>query len=189
MSVEPYRLPFTVLIDSNESQPWTFQNINGDADVDYRPLAVPTRWQSLGRYPHGLGDYSIEGFTERIAVERKSIDDLWGTILGWETEHDKKKSNVGRRARFEKELENLSKIDVGLVVVEATLGEVLNTVPEWGVKPAFDNRKTLSRSIIAYQQDYRAQWIFCDSRRMAEVITLRHLQRFFRKHKEELATI
>lgn len=182
---EPVKLPFTVIIDSAEGQPWSFQGIHADADKQYREWIVPTKRDSLGRHPLGLGDYSIEGFTKRIAVERKSIDDLWGTVLGWESDYDKQRHNAGRRERFEKELLNLSSIEVGLVVVEASLAQCIDEAPEWGVKSAAENRKSLHRSIISFEQKYTVRWCFCDTRRLAEVHTLQHFRMFHKHHKSE----
>jgi len=183
MSVEPYRVPFTVIVDSAESQAFTFQGLFADAVKDLRALVVPTKYSSLGRFPNGLGDYSIEGLTDRVAIERKSREDVWGTVMGWETDHQKENGGTGRRDRFKSELENLAKIDASMVVVEASLGNCLANVPEWGTKTRETNRKIFFRSVLAMQQDYRVPWLFCDSRWLAEIATFRFLERFYRKSK------
>jgi hypothetical protein len=181
---EPYRVPFTILVDTNESQPFTFDGLIGDADVKYAPLAIHTEWRCLGRYPHSKGDYTIEGFEDRIAIERKAMDDAWGTVLGWETDHQRAHDQPGRRDRFEKELENLAKLDAAIVIVEASFADCLNEMPQFGVKDAKTNAKIFLRSVMAYQQDYRVPWFFCDSRRLAEVIAFRYLERFYWKDLE-----
>lgn len=180
---EPYVVPFTVLVDSAESQPFTFTGIDGDADIDGRPLSIKTQWCSLGRHPHSLGDYSIEGYFGRVAVERKSMEDAWGTVLGWESQHQRDRDMPGRRERFEKELENLAGIEAAMVVVEASFDQCLREMPEWGTKPARTNAKIFLRSVLAYMQDYKVPWLFCDGRRLAEVVTFRYLQRFWRKQQ------
>lgn len=182
MFVEPYNCPFTILVDTAETQPFTFQGINADADKDFRPLAITTKWLSLGRHPNGLGDYSIAGYSDHVAVERKSVDDCWATVMGWETDHQKERGGTGRRDRFKKELDNLSKLDAAIVVVEGSLASVIADVPEWGDKPAWVNRKIFARSVISMQADYRVPWVFCDSRRLAEVWTFRFFWDFYRKH-------
>lgn len=166
--------PFVVLIDSNEQQPFEFNGIRSDANHEYRPLAIFTKWQCLGRHPNQLGDYSIDGFVGRVHVERKSIKDCQGTILGWS----------GSRDRFERELLNLSQIEAPLVVVEGSLSAVLSEENEHRTQDHHVIAKQLMRSIIAFQQDYRVSWLFCESRRMAEVVTFRFLERFYRKHTE-----
>lgn len=179
---EPIKSPFTVLVDTAESQPFTFQGIVGDAKQKYRPIIVRCERRSLGRHPNSRGDYSIDGMQYQVGVERKAVEDLWGTLLGWDDEKDQELGTCGRRERFKKELENLEKLECGLVVVEGSLATCLSEVPEWGEKPPEQNRKTLNRTIISMMQSYRVQWLFCDSRRLAEVETYRWLDRYWRKH-------
>lgn len=184
LTTEPYRVPFTLLIDTAESQPFTFQGLKGDANIDNRPLIVPTQFVALGRYPHSIGDYSVAGYSDRVAVERKSMEDAWGTVFGWETEYQIKKGLPGRRERFEKELENLSKLEASTVVVEADFDVCLRLVPEWGKKSADLNRKIFFRSVLAFMQDYKVPWLFCGSRRIAEIATFQFLKRFVEKDLE-----
>lgn len=172
--------PFTILIDSAEQHPFTFQGFRGDADLKGRPLIVPTEWKPLGRHPVSLGDYSLTGGEGRCHVERKSMADAHSTILGF---------GDGHRARFECELENLSKIEAGLVVVECSLADLLTNAPSYGKRTASQNAKALHRSLIAFIQDYRTPWQFCDGRRLAEQTTFRWLERWHRKQLEERKSI
>ncbi len=181
MSSEVIRNPFTVLVDTAEGAPFTFHGIKTDADKDCLPLYVPTRFMSLGRFPDSLGDYSIAGLTDQVAIERKSRDDVWGTILGWETNYQATNGLSGRRQRFEKELENLSKINAACVVVEASWEECIQQMPEWGIKPAATNRKIFFRSVISFQQRFKLPWNFMPSRRAAEVFAFRFLERYWKK--------
>ena len=166
--------PFTILIDSAEQQALTFQGLRSDSDNGGRPLIVPTEWRCLGRHPDSKGDYSIDGFIGRIGIERKSTDDAHGTILGWD----------GRRERFECELGNLQAMEAAIVVVECSFSDLIRLAPSRGKKSAAQNAKTLHRSVIAFMQDYRVPWAFCDGRRMAEVTAFRFLERFHRKQAE-----
>jgi ERCC4-type nuclease len=78
----------TIIIDSREQYPLAFPNL---------PATVGTL---------DTGDYSIVGLTNRVAVERKSIDDLLACI--------------GReRERFKRELQRLRAYRFRLLVVEA----------------------------------------------------------------------
>lgn len=203
---EPVKSPLVVLIDSAESQPFTFQGLRADAKQGSRPLIVSTRHECLGRHPHSLGDYTAEGLVGIAHVERKSREDCQGTVLGWETPSERAKelkrameaqanesqahepvagkTATGRRDRFEKELSNLAKIAYGVVIVEASFGECLATMPQWGKKSRETNAKIFARSVSAYMQDYKVPWMFCDSRRQAEVMTFRFLERAHRKMKE-----
>ncbi len=164
--------PFTILVDTLEQHPFGFHGIAQDADRGNRPLFVPKEFKHLGT---SMGDYSIVGYEGRAHVERKSLADATSTILGWGE----------RRERFVRELENLSQMECSLVVVEGTLGALVefvkNSPPGRGRKTPDENAKIIYRQILAWQQDYRVPWIFCDSRQLAEITTFRTLERFWRK--------
>lgn len=167
--------PFVVVIDTAEQHPFTFQGMRTDSDSGYRPLIVPTERRALGRHPDSLGDYAPDCGIGRCHVERKSLEDLQGTILGF---------NGGRRDRFETELANLASMEQSLVIVEASLENVIARAPATK-RPASLNAKILQRSIIALQQDYRGvQWMFAGDRRLAEQFTFRFIERWHRKHAE-----
>ena len=175
---------FTILIDSAEQMPFGFRNIAVDVsdtpgdllkmvrieEIDQNEIKylVPTKFQSLGV---AKGDYSIEGHKGHCNIERKSMNDAHGTILGW----------GDHRARFERELEMLSTMNTAAVVVECSFGELLAKAPSHGKKTSAENRKILHRQVLSWQQTYRIPWFFCDNRRMAEVTTFRILQRYWKK--------
>lgn len=174
--------PFTILIDSAEGQPWQFTGLKDDASDGGRPLIVPTEWRCLGRYGSGdgsMGDYSISGYVGRVAIERKSMADAQSTILGWS----------GGRERFESELGNLSRMNeaggAAVVIVESSFQALITNAPEHGKRSKAQNAKALHRSVIAYQQDFRVGWLFCDGRRLAETTAYQFLARFWRKREEE----
>jgi hypothetical protein len=179
------QVPFTVLIDSAESQPFQFVGHKANSRHNYRPLIVPTTVVSLGRYPESNGDYSLLGHVGEVAIERKSIDDLQGTILGWETEFHKQKNSKARRQRFEHELSRLNDMEAAIVIVEGQRCCCLSTCQQWGDKTAQENALILHHSIIAYQQDYpRVQWGFYWDRQSAERAALYYLSRFWRNKHE-----
>lgn len=186
----PLNLPFQILVDTAEQQPFTFTGIHADAAQDGCEIVVTPGIhlirECLGRHPYSLGDYGIRGFEGRCHVERKSMDDAHGTFLGWTGGE----ADRGRRERFEQELANLSNIEAAAVVVECSLGKLLDNAPETDHKTAVLNRKILHRSVIAWQQDYSGVcWMFCDSRRMAEVYTFRFLYRYWEKHRTKKARV
>lgn len=163
--------PFTVLIDSQEKHPFTFQGMHTDADDGNRPLIVPFEWRSLGT---GWGDYSIDGWQGQCHIERKSAEDAVNTILGWGE----------RRERFEFELEQLAGIECSAIVVECTFGALMGSVTARGKKSVQENQKILFRQVLAWKQDYSVPWIFCDSRRLAEHAAFRTMERFWRKREK-----
>ncbi len=78
----------TVLIDTRERKEYSFR------DVEVVRTGLKT------------GDYTIEGFEDVFAVERKSLNDLANTL-------------GGGRDRFEKELERAEAFEKFVVVIEA----------------------------------------------------------------------
>ncbi|HVY62329.1 MAG TPA: hypothetical protein VHF22_11785, partial [Planctomycetota bacterium] len=98
MTAPPAKPPFTVVIDTREQAPLSFGS-------------WPTVVAGMK-----TGDYSIQGFEDQIAIERKSLSDLFGCI--------------GRdRDRFERELLRLWALDYAAIVIEATLADVLEGAP------------------------------------------------------------
>ena len=161
-----------ILIDVMEQHPWTFSNIRADADRGGQILDVQTQRSALGPT---FGDYSLDGYHGRCHIERKSVEDAHGTILGW----------GDRRDRFQRELSNLSTIECSAVVVECSLQHLIQTAPSHGKKTSSENAKILFRQVLAWQQDFRGvPWVFCDGRRMAEIAAFRILERFWRNARK-----
>lgn len=182
--MEPFICPFVILIDSAEGHPFTFKGLKCDANRNYRPMVVRTRWKSLGRFPNNLGDYCIEGepLESQCRIERKSVEDLQGTLLGWPKLDDEgnQMRGSGRRERFEQELENLQKIQCAAVIVEGSVSDVLSNLPDYGKRTVQTQAKILYRSYIAMTQDYSVPWLMLEGRRAAEVTAFRFLERFWR---------
>jgi ERCC4-type nuclease len=78
-----------IIIDNREQQPWEFPGV----ETENGTLTT--------------GDYSIKGYEDRFAIERKSIDDL-ARSLGTD------------RARFEAEIKRAQDMDNFAVVIEGT---------------------------------------------------------------------
>lgn len=195
--------PFTILIDTAESQPWSFHGLYADADKGDAPLFVPTRWECLGRHPHSLGDYSIDGLQGQVAIERKSMEDAWSTVLGWDSNYHVERGIDGRRNRFKRELANLAAIRAGIVIVEAPLERCLVRMPgadgldynadAWegsneqrGVHTVRENRKIFFRSVVSWQERFKVNWFFCADRRAAEIFAFRWLEKHWQHHLERL---
>ena len=154
--------PFTVLIDTREQLPWDFAGIKADAAQGGPAggnLVVPVAGGTLG-----AGDYSIHGHGGRVAVERKSLADLFGTI------------GQGRD-RFERELERLNGLEFAAVIVEAELSEAKLNPPSYS-QVQF---KTVTRSAIAWQQRFKGvHWCWLPGRYAAMVWAYRVLERWWK---------
>jgi hypothetical protein len=152
--------PFTILIDSQEKHPFTFQGFIQEG----RPLIVPTRFQSLGP-THG--DYSAIGLEFDCHIERKSREDAQATFL----------AHGERRERWLRTLGFLAEILCGAIVIECSMGEMLQTVEPHGKRSKATLQKTLHRQVLAWQIDYGLPFIFCDNRKLAQATAFQLLRR------------
>lgn len=127
-------------------------------------IVVDTREQSpflFGRYLVEVikgtlqtGDYSLPGFEDRVAVERKSIDDLVGCLKG------------DQRDRFERELSRGRHYELFAVVVESSLGDLRQ-----GKYRSEMKSESVLQSLAAFQARYRVAFCWCGSRALAEYWT------------------
>lgn len=153
----PMIVPFTIAVDGREKARYTFDGLV--SDDKHRPLMVSTAWQHLWS-----GDYSIQGLENRVAVERKSLADLYGSL----GQH---------RNRFEAEHWRLSLMDAAVVVIEASWREILTTPPPYSqLSP-----KTVWRTSISWQLRYGVPWVPADTRRLGEIYTFRFLEKFWKE--------
>lgn len=156
----------TVAIDTREQRGFSFAGLIADAADGGGPFRVPTQRVTLKS-----GDYSLVGFEGRIAIERKSLADLYSTL------------GQGRD-RFERELARLNELEVAAVVVEAGWDEVLTAPPFRSELPP----KVVHRSVIAWQQRFRnVHWNFMCDRRLTEITTFRILERYWREQQRSAA--
>jgi DNA excision repair protein ERCC-4 len=97
-----------VLFDSAEQKPWA----EFDADVF-----------TLTKANLFTGDYTVEGYQDRICIERKSIGDLVQTFVrDW--------------LRFRRQLYRMAGFDLALIVVEANVADVWEHRYESDADPA-----------------------------------------------------
>ena len=154
---EYHELPFTIIVDSREQHPYSFQGLRSDADKKGLPLVVPVEVMGLK-----TGDYSIQGMTDRIAIERKSLEDLYSTISQ-------------RRDQFEAEMERLASMECAAVVIEGSLSDICYSPPEFAkISP-----KIIYRTWISWQHRWGIPWHCCDTRSLAERTTFRILNWFW----------
>jgi len=139
------RLP-TIIIDTREQRPLEFRGFQ----TSRRKLEA--------------GDYSVRGMTHEVAVERKSRDDLFGTMAGSKN-----------RERFEKELIRASDINMTLyIVVEASLWNILNITN----KRTRINPRSMVDSLMTLSASWGVRVMFADDRdtaaRLVQAILVGH---------------
>lgn len=114
------------------------------------------------------GDYSILGYEDRVAVERKSYLDAWGSM------------STGR-ARFERCVKRLAALDRAAIVIECSLTQL-------ATQPGRIERTTPASvvgGLISWSAQYALPVFFCDTREQAERVTIRFLASWF-KHRSGL---
>jgi len=158
---EPDRCPFSVVIDTREQAPFMFTGI--ETNAPHRPLDVLTVRQALPS-----GDYSIEGMEKRVAIERKSVSDWFGSI-------------GGDRTRFEAEVERLSHYEYAAVVIEGGWQELLIDRPSNTQVPGIVS----SRTIASWDIRYGVRFYPCMNRRHAELFTFALLSMFWRQDQRK----
>ena len=133
----------TLIIDSMEQKPYTFN-----------PFRKWFAGIECKRLP--CGDYSIAGLEDRVAVERKSLQDLFNSC-----------SPYGAREAFVRSCSRLSKLDFAALVVEGSITRILrasefsNMHPNavfgtiqalavrWGIQPWFAPGRAVAEEITA----------------------------------------
>ncbi len=138
------------MIDSREQEPFSF--------AGYPVEAVAGTLNA--------GDYSLPGFSDRVAVERKSLGDLIGCLT-----HD--------RARFTRELEKLRGYESAAVVVESGFDALAS-----GQYHSRMNPESAVQSVISIMQKYRMPFFFAQRRADAEQFTFDFLRHYFRHAME-----
>ena len=140
----------TLVADTREQEPWAFDPIM----VEVVRRALPA------------GDYSVAGLETRVAVERKSLDDLVSTV-------------IRARVRFYRELRRLQTYDAACVIVEASLADLLTGRFRGAASPA-----SVLGAVIAIIVDTGVPVFFASDRQLACRFAQDYLLRFHRTHAE-----
>lgn len=133
-----------IIIDTREKAPYTF--------TDY-PVKII-------RDTLTAGDYSIPGFTDLVAVERKELGDLLGCLT-----HD--------RERFTRELERLRGYQSAALIIEARLETI-----QAGKYRSHMHPGAAVQSIISIMERYRLPVFFAPNRKAGESFIYDFLRHF-----------
>jgi hypothetical protein len=138
----PDEIPFTpipqIIVDSREQKPFHFEE--------------HTLIESKLEY----GDYSLHP-NNKLAVERKSLSDLYGTLSGG-------------RERFEREIQKAKKLEgYIIVVVESTLNNMMYQKQKFGKASGEFIAHNMRKLLRQYDN---LQFVFCDGREEARNKTL-----------------
>lgn len=125
----------------------------------------PYRFERMAVAALPAGDYSIQGLEGEVAIERKSRQDAYASL-------------GSGRARFERELQRLSRLKYAAIVVESTLPDFLTPPPFTKMNP-----KAAVNSLIAWSVKYRVCVFFAGDRVHAQTLTRRLLEKYW-KYRE-----
>ena len=110
-----------------------------------------------------VGDYSIEGYEHIIMVERKTIADLWGTL-------------VQGRVRFMKEMERAKDHRVKYLIIEGSLADVNK-----GIRYSKVRAEYIISSLISLEMKHGVHVIYTSKRPdIAQAYVRRLLKKLFR---------
>lgn len=151
--------PFNIIIDSREQHPLTFRKSSTLNETIIRKLDV--------------GDYSIEGYENNISIERKSPQDLFGTL------------GQGHK-RFKAELERAKELDYFGIVVEAPFMTVLNEGFEGAHYSKMRGNVIIQQCCTIEMRYPNVRFWFCNSRSEATSV-IRQLFKAYTKHKGKKA--
>lgn len=136
-----------VIADTRERQPYSFD-----------PERVTTVRRALRS-----GDYSLDGFEERVAVERKTLDDFAQSL-------------IRARERFLAEMRRLESFEAACVVVEGNLRDLLE-----GKASSHAHPSSLLGATLSVVVDHRIPVFFCSDRQAACRFVEGYLLRFHRR--------
>lgn len=153
---KPKIFPATIIVDTREQAPFTFLGIDAWDEIPTIHRALKT------------GDYSLEGYEDQIAIERKTIADFYGSI------------GHGRE-RFEREMERMSRLRFAAVVIEGTWQDIFVNRPDNIQMPA----KAAAHTILSWEVKYGVHFHDAESRYQAEKKTFHFLRHFYNQTIEQ----
>ena len=142
--------PFTIIVDTREKRSYKFDGF----DTVVKGLKT--------------GDYSIVGLEDRVAVERKSFNDAWGSMSSG-------------RERFTRCIKRLAELDRAAIVIECSLTEL--SIPPRQIQRV--SPASVVGGFISWSAQYAIPVFFCDNALLAERVTLRFLAAYW-KHRSGL---
>ncbi len=147
-----------IIQDSREQAPYAF-NATKYAGVTVEVGTLQT------------GDYSLAGLTDRIALERKSLSDLCGTL-------------TAGRERFQRECERGRGLEYFGLVIEASMADVRNHSYRSAMTP-----QSLLQTLAAWSIRYGLHVHWCGSREGGEYLVHSLLEKFLKEQQTRLAAL
>lgn len=147
------QLKYKIVVDTREQKPlW-----KECADVERGTLKT--------------GDYSIKGFENKFAIERKSLSDLYGTL-------------GGGNARFKKELERARTLDYFAIIIEGCYTNCVNKRFE-GANYSKMRGPVITSIVFTLHMKYGINVFFTNGRIETKHITRELMTAYWKLHEKE----
>lgn len=146
-----------IIEDSREQTPLDFSGFRGVESV---------------RQGLKTGDYSVQGFEDKLCFERKAIGDAVSTLISGHT-------------RFLKEMERMKGFDEKYILIEHSPSILYNYCARHGWQNKFD---IVIQSLLAYANHYKCRIRFCKDRQDMAAYIVRKSKEFIRKQNNESIT-
>jgi len=133
-----------IVIDTREQLPYSFSGRNAE----------------IGTLKSG--DYSIKGYDDKFAIERKTLGDFAACV-------------AGGRERFEREIQRLAKLEFAAVVIEANYDDILEA-------DLFTNvsRNSIINTAFKWTLKYHIPFVFVSNRAGGECAITNYVDAYFK---------
>ncbi len=133
---------------------------------EQRPFAFSDAVEVVRGTLH-TGDYSLQGHESAICIERKSLDDLVGSV-------------IQDRERFERELARMAPFSFKCVVIEGSLADVRDHHYTSQAHPS-----AVFGSVMCLHVDHGVPFLWCHDRAIAARVAERLLRRLHERLEEK----
>lgn len=139
-----------ILQDKQEKRPFVFKGIKPPPTVKIVDLKT--------------GDYSLEGYENRVTIERKSLNDLFLSL-----------GKYGR-ARFEREFQRMANFHFAALVIEADWQMIIRRPPVRSKLPS----KNVYRTLVSWSSKYGVHVWACPNKTFAARTTYVMLEKWWK---------
>ena len=146
--------PLTIVVDTREKDSLSFASTPGI---------------SVMRKGLKTGDYSLLDYEDSLCFERKSVQDLVGTL-------------IASHERFLREMERMRTFEKKYILIEHTPSIVYNYCKAHGWQHKFD---TVIQSLLAYACHYNVRVRFCKDRHDMEKYIVAKTREFLKEKGEQ----
>lgn len=144
---------FIIVRDTREQIKWQFSNL---------PIRGYKQIQTIDK-KLDQGDYSIVGYEDKFAIEKKSVSDLCGTL-------------TGGHERFIREMERLKNYETSYIIIEGEFLQICLHLQKYG---RLNSLTGIINSLLAYAYHYHIRVKFCKDMKTANEYAARKIVEYW----------